>query len=200
MKQITDAKVEQQQRKKLLEQEKAKKGKSALKGVGNTEESAPINYVETGKETGVMVVSGLAGGACGVALGKPSLFVGIAITITGLILKMPLLAVGGVGMTVASFATKNLTPEQQKELDSKFPKKEGQMLNMEREQARAKLAMKNAMSSFQNATYVLAEKEKKEEPKPNSGGTQDTSASKQPTGTRGFGNVPKSTSGVEINF
>lgn len=196
-------KAEERERKEKLEahkkSQKTAKGKG-VSGLGNTEE-AKGDYAQTAKHTALNVGAGIAGGMIGIAVGKPSFFGGLAVTSLGIFFNIPALATAGTGMLVGSMAGNNLTKEQQQELDKTHPLKEGEAYNMEREQGRASFAVKNAIASLKNATYLLAEKKKDEPPK-------DASATKEgEKGTTGFGRVPgyqkqavEENTGVEFSF
>lgn len=203
--------VEKKEREQMLKNEQAKGNKKggknqskpfwSFKGFGNIDE-AKGNYQETGKHAGIMALSGLGGGAVGVALGKSALLVGLATTVVSTFMGSNAGAVAGVGMMLGSFSANNLTPEQQAQLNKENPLKEGEAFSMEREQARAGFALNNALATLKSNLFLTGKKEDKKEP------PKDENANKeQPkTGTqqgvsgykRGFGSVSTTSVGIDI--
>lgn len=56
----------------------------------------------TAKETGIALAAGLVGGALGALFGKFSIIPGVIVTGVGLHKKLPWLAAGGIGLTMAN--------------------------------------------------------------------------------------------------
>lgn len=209
----TDA-VEKKKREQMLKEQQAKESKKgsnknqnkpfwSLSGLGNIDE-AKGNYQETGKHAGIMALSGLGGGAVGVALGKSGFLVGLATTVVSTFMGSNAGAVAGVGMMLGSFSGNNLTPEQQAQLNKENPLKEGEAYSMEREQARAGFALNNALDTLKANLFLTGKKDEKgvppkdKDPKDANPNIKVSTQGVNGYGKKGFGNVSAEATGVEI--